>query len=179
MIRFDDVTVAFGKTLALDSVDVEIGAGVTGVFGPNGSGKSTLLRAIAGLVTPLRGEVTIDGRSTRTSTPEDRARLGYSGHTSGLYPRLTVEENLVLFSRLFDAPTERVEMLIEALDLTRAAGTRAASLSAGQKRRASVARALLHDPDLLLLDEPYANVDDAGSDSISSAIAAWAQPGRT
>ena len=178
IIEIEGVTVAYGRTLALDAVDARIDAGVTGLFGPNGSGKSTLLRAVVGLITPISGRIVIDGRIVDRSDGSQRALFGYAGHASGLYARLSIAENLELMASLYGAPSSSVNQAVERLGLHEIARTPAGSLSAGQKRRASVARALLHDPRVLLLDEPYANVDDDAAEIISSAIRAWAGPDR-
>lgn len=177
MISVDGVTVVFGKTLALDEVTLEIPEGITGVFGPNGSGKSTLLKAIAGLLKPSEGRIAIDGAHARDES--SRRRIGYAGHGSGLYGRLSLRENLELFGSLYGADRARTNLLIAELGLDEFATRPVADLSAGSKRRAAVARALVHDPEVLLLDEPYANVDEESSDAISAAIAAWKRNGRT
>ena len=178
-IAVDNVTVVFGRTLALDEIDLEIGSGITGVFGPNGSGKSTLLKTIAGLLKPTSGRIVIDGTDGASNDEAFRRRLGYAGHGSGLYARLSLRENLELFASLYGAAPARCNEMIESLQLGEYATRPVSDLSAGSKRRAAVARALLHDPDVLLLDEPYANVDDDASEAISGAIAAWKQDGKT
>ena len=178
MIAVESLTVAFGRTIALDAIDLEISAGITGVFGPNGSGKSTLLRAVAGLLRPSAGTVMIDGRSFSLRDESFRRRIGYAGHEAGLYPHLTVAENLKLFADLYGAPGARVGELLAAVGLSDRAATYARDLSAGLKRRAAVARALVHDPDVLLLDEPYANLDDDASEMISVAIRSWCTAGK-
>ena len=177
MITIEQVTVIFGKTLALDEVTTRIPTGITGVFGPNGSGKSTLLKAIAGVLKPSEGRIEIDGSDRRDET--SRRRIGYAGHGSGLYGRLSLRENLELFASLSGSSIERADELITTLGLTEFANRPVKELSAGSKRRAAVARALVHDPDVLLLDEPYANVDDEASGSISAAIEAWKREGKT
>ena len=177
-IEVSDVTVAFGRTLALDDVQLEITDGVTGVFGPNGSGKTTLLRLIAQLLRPTRGAVAIDGAVASSRDENLRSRLGYAGHESGLYGRLTLTENLRLFATLYGAPSGDVDAIVDSLRLGDVVARPVADLSAGNKRRAAVARALLHDPDILLLDEPYANVDDDASAAISDAVTSWKRPGK-
>lgn len=177
MISVENLTVLFGRTLALDRMTIDIPAGVTGVFGPNGSGKSTLLKAIVGLLKPAEGRIAIDGSDRRDEST--RRRIGYAGHGSGLYGRLSLQENLELFASLYGAGSGRVDGLIEALGLGGFRDRPVGQLSAGSKRRAAVARALVHDPEVLLLDEPYANVDDEASDAISAAITAWKQDGKT
>lgn len=176
MIELNHLTVAFGRTLALDSIDLSIATGVTGLFGQNGSGKSTLLRVIAGLLRPTNGTVLIDGRASGLRDEQLRARFGYAGHESGLYGRLSLGENLALFGRLYGIAPGRSESILESLDLSDQTNTPVSALSAGKKRLGAVARALLHDPQILLLDEPYANVDDEAADRISNAIRDWAAP---
>jgi heme exporter protein A len=178
VIRADALRVVFGRTVALDSVTFEVAPGVTGLFGPNGSGKSTFLRAAAGLLRPVDGSITIDGVVASLRSESFRRRIGYVGHQSGLYPDLSVAENLTLFARLYGAAPGRVEEMLVAVGLTDRASTPVGELSAGLARRASVARALLHEPDVLLLDEPYANLDDDASAMISEAVKAWVAPGR-
>jgi heme exporter protein A len=176
VIAAESLTVVFGSTVALDDLNVEIGPGVTGLFGPNGSGKSTLLRVVAGLLRPTSGRVTIDG------VPDPgriRWIVGYAGHNSGLYRDLTVRENLSLFARLYGVPDERVGSVVGALGIEMHANTRVADLSAGFVRRAAVARAILHEPAVLLLDEPYANLDDDAAELLSDAVKAWRAPGRS
>lgn len=177
-VRLDSVEVAFGRTLALHGVTLELFPGVTGLFGPNGSGKSTLLSVLAGLVRPTAGIAEYGGRPIRASDEEWRRHVGYAGHEPGLYPTLTVTENLELWAQLFDAPRRRVEEMIERLGLGDRRNTRVRSLSAGFKRRASVARALLHEPAVLLLDEPYANLDDDAAAEVSAAVIEWRRPDR-
>jgi heme exporter protein A len=179
VIAIDNVRVTFGRTVALDRIDLDVADGVTGIFGPNGAGKSTLLRTVCGLLKPAEGRVVVDGTDVRSSSEKLRGRLGYAGHASGLYARLGVQENLALFARLYGAPQPRVDDVISALGLARWAGTPAGDLSAGIKRRAAVARAIVHDPDVLLLDEPYAGLDDEASEMVSDAVKAWSAPGRT
>jgi heme exporter protein A len=179
LIRAEQLSVAFGRTIALDSLEVTMGPGVVGLFGPNGSGKSTLLRVVAGLLAPTRGSVTFNGMAVSASDESFRRLVGYVGHSAGLYGRLTVAENLSLFATLHGRPAARVLEVAEQTALTDHLLTPAGSLSTGLSRRAAVARALLSDPELLLLDEPYANLDDEAAESVSQAIRAWRAPGRT
>jgi heme exporter protein A len=176
VIHVESLTVTYGRTIALDGVDLEFESGVTGLFGPNGSGKSTLLRVIAGLLRPASGSAAIDGTNPRSESI--RQRIGYAGHSPGLYRDLSVRENLELFARLYGAPTIRVDDVLGALGLGNQGSTRAGDLSAGLSRRAAVARALVHNPDVLLLDEPYANLDDEAAELVSSAVRAWTEKDR-
>ena len=178
MITLEDLDVVFGRTVALDRVAATIGPGITGLFGPNGSGKSTLLRVLAGLLPPSGGRAVVAGRPSHPPGAEIRAIVGYAGHATGLYPDLALGENLALFARLTGAAPDRADEVLEALEISGFAGTRVRTLSAGLKRRAGVARAVLHDPEILLLDEPYANVDDEAAELISTAVVSWWRPGR-
>lgn len=180
MITVDTVTVVYGRTIALDGLRIEIGTGVTGVFGQNASGKSTLLRVITGLLKPTRGQIKIDGQPLSLANESFRRLVGYAGHESGLYARLTVLENLELFGKLYGVRPARARSLLEELGIADRAHTPVADLSAGLKRRAAVARAMLHEPRLLVLDEPYANLDDDAADLVSEAIKrGWAGSDRT
>jgi heme ABC exporter ATP-binding subunit CcmA len=178
VIEISGVSMFFGRTVALDRVELQLPAGVVGLFGQNASGKSTLLRVLAGLLVPTRGTVRWDGIPISDGGEELRARIGYAGHGSGLYLRLSIRENLMLFARLYGAPPERVDVVLGALELKPLQASPVGQLSAGYKRRAAVARALLHEPDLLLLDEPYAHLDDDASEAVSAAIQQWRAPGR-
>jgi heme ABC exporter ATP-binding subunit CcmA len=178
-IRLTGVEVAFGRTLALHDLTIDLYPGVVGLFGPNGSGKSTLLAVLSGLLRPTAGVAEFLGRPIRAADEDWRRQVGYAGHEPGLYPALTVAENLELWAQLFDAPARRVDEMIERLGLGDRRRTPVRSLSAGYKRRASVARALLHEPAVLLLDEPYANLDDDASAEVSAAIVDWRGPDRT
>jgi heme ABC exporter ATP-binding subunit CcmA len=179
VIEITNLSVFFGRTVALDKVNLDLDPGVVGLFGQNASGKSTLLRVLAGLLVPTSGSVTWDGVAIGAGGEEVRARIGYAGHGSGLYLKLSIRENLLLFARLYGVHTARVDTVVGLLGLTPRAATPVGQLSAGLKRRAGVARALLHEPDLLLLDEPYAHLDDEASEAVSAAVRSWRAPGRT
>jgi heme ABC exporter ATP-binding subunit CcmA len=178
MIHASGLRVIFGRTRALDGVDISLDEGVFGLFGPNGSGKSTLLKVIAGLLRPTTGEVTVNGYRPRARAERVRRLIGYVGHDSGLYPELSIAENLELFSRLYGCAQGRTQEVLERLGLSDWASTPAGALSAGLKRRAAVARALLHDPAVLLLDEPYANLDDDAAELVSQMVVSWRSSGR-
>jgi heme exporter protein A len=154
----------FGDRTALADLDLSVEAGASlAVLGPNGSGKSTLLRILAGLLRPSGGEVAVLGCRLPKETYRLRGRVGYLGHEPLLYRDLTARENLelvVALHRLNPEPAhERIEYLLEAVGMVRRAGDRIAELSAGMRQRIDICRAVLHDPDLLLLDEPDAHLD--------------------
>lgn len=178
MIELQAVRAVYARTIAIDRVSLQIGPGVTGLFGPNGSGKSTLLRVIAGLHRPLQGTIAFEGRPRHPADEDLRRRIGYAGHEPGLYGRLSVEENLELFAALWGASSLRVPIVLEQVGLQDRAGSRVDELSAGLKKRAGIARALVHSPDILLLDEPFATLDDESADLITDAIKSWRAPGK-
>jgi ABC-2 type transport system ATP-binding protein len=179
VIRAQGLSVFFGRTVALDSLDLCIDEGVVGLFGPNGSGKSTLLRVAAGLLRPSRGTLTFEGVAASAADEGFRRLVGYAGHLSGLYVHLSLRENLDLTARLYGVPRRRVNELLDQTGLTEYAAVLGGTLSAGLKRRAAVARALVSEPRLLLLDEPYANLDADATGLVSEAIRAWRRAGRT
>jgi heme exporter protein A len=147
----------YGDKRVLRGVTFEVAAdGFLLVTGPNGSGKTTLLRLCAGLAVPTRGE--LDVRAARGG-------IGYLGHEPLVYRELTALENLDLYGRLYRVPErrERIGMLLERFGLWDARHDRADSYSRGMLQRLALCRALLHEPDLLILDEPYSGLDDEGA----------------
>ncbi|MEO7803433.1 MAG: heme ABC exporter ATP-binding protein CcmA [Actinomycetota bacterium] len=157
----------FGSVHALHGVTFDIASGKTAaILGANGSGKSTLLRLIAGLARPSAGQIQIMGEDPR----KRKASIGFLGHETYLYPYLTVIENLRFYSRLYRADEDRVGLTIETMGISSLAGSAVHTLSRGQTQRAAIARALLHDPDILLLDEPYTGLDRHGSAQLQTWI---------
>jgi ABC-type multidrug transport system ATPase subunit len=122
--------------------------------------------------------VLLEGRSIDRRSERARRLIGYAGHEPGLYRDLSIIENLSLFGNLYGVGRARVEEMIDALALGDYASVPAGTISAGISRRAAVARALLHEPRILLLDEPYANLDDEASGRLSDAVRAWRGPDR-
>ena len=167
----------FGDRTALDGVDLRIDSGASvAILGPNGSGKSTLLRILAGLLRPTDGQVTVLGLRLPKETRRLRGRVGYLGHEPLLYRDLSPRENLQLAAALHGLAPEtaapRIEALIAAVGMSRRARDRVAELSAGMKQRIDICRAVLHEPELLLLDEPDAHLDPAARREIAPLIAA-------
>ena len=157
MIRGQGVEKRYGRRRALRPVDLSLDRGdFLVVTGPNGSGKTTLLRLVAGLAAPTGGTLDVDA---------ERGRLGFLGHEPLLYRDLTALENLDLFGRLYRVPErrERIGMLLERFGLWDVRGERLASYSRGMTQRLALCRALLHEPDLLVLDEPFTALDDEGA----------------
>jgi len=167
----------FGERVALDGVAVRVERGRSlAVLGPNGSGKSTLLRILAGLLRPSGGEVTVLGAALPEETYRLRGRVGYLGHEPLLYRDLSSRENLALAAALHGlepAPaTSRIERLLEAVRMERRGDDRVAELSAGMRQRIDICRAVLHEPELLLLDEPDAHLDSHARELVAPLIAA-------
>ena len=170
----------YGERPVLRDVTLELPAGETlAVLGPNGAGKSTLLRILATLLRPSAGEVSVLGASLPREAWRARGRIGYLGHQPLLYRELTVRENLRFNARLhrLDRPEARIEELLDRAGLARRSGELVRNLSAGMLQRAAICRALLHDPELLLLDEPRSHLDVGGAEELAGMLAA--APGRT
>jgi ABC-type multidrug transport system ATPase subunit len=167
----------FGERVALADVDLHLEPGGSlAVLGPNGSGKSTLLRILAGLLRPSGGEVSVLGFALPKETLRLRGRVGYLGHEPLLYRDLTPRENLRLAGALHGldaAATEsRIEELLAAVRMKHRGNDRVAELSAGMRQRVDICRAVLHEPELLLLDEPDAHLDPQARELIAPLIAA-------
>jgi heme exporter protein A len=165
----------YGERAALDGVGFELAAGETLlVLGPNGAGKTTLLRILATLLRPSGGEATVLGCSLPGEAWRLRGRIGYLGHEPLLYRDLSGRENLRFQARLHGIGGERAEARIEELLVTvgmaRRADERVAELSAGMRQRLAICRCVLHEPQLLLLDEPDSNLDAEGREAARSLI---------
>ena len=159
----------FGRKRVIRDLDLDLAAGESLlVTGPNGSGKSTLLALCAGLLAPTRGEIHV---------AVDRGGIGYLAHEPLVYRELTALENLDLYGRLYRVPErrERIGMLLERFGLWQARGERVSSFSRGMVQRLALCRTLLHDPELLLLDEPFAGLDDAGAALLDAELAGLAR----
>jgi heme exporter protein A len=168
----------YGEREALTDVSVSLEAGQTlVVFGPNGAGKSTLLRVLATLLRPHAGSVSVLGSRLPEEAWAVRGRVGLLGHEPLLYRELTARENLLFHARLHGVGEERVDELLEAVAMADRAGEPLRTLSRGMVQRVAVARAVLHEPDLLLLDEPHANLDPAAVELVRPLIGA--STGRT
>ena len=152
----------YGGRTVVDQVDMQVGAGrIVGFLGPNGSGKTTSLRMLCGLLTPDAGEGQVLGLDFRRQAAEVKRQVGYMTQKFGLYEDLSIRENLDFVARLFSMPNRRaaVDAALEQLGLASRATQLAGALSGGWKQRLALAACLLHQPRLLLLDEPTAGVD--------------------
>jgi heme exporter protein A len=176
VIELEGLVRRYGEREALSDVSLSLPAGGTlVVFGPNGAGKTTLLRVLSTLLRPHSGEVTVLDRRLPRDAWAVRGRVGLLGHEPLLYRELTARENLRFHARLHDLSAERVEERLAAVSLTDRAEEPLKTLSRGMVARVAVARATLHDPELLLLDEPWANLDPAARELIEPLIGASAR----
>lgn len=163
----------YGQFIAVDDLSFEVERGETvGLFGPNGAGKTSVLRMLAGLTRPTEGTITIDGIERTPAKTELRRKIGVVTHESMTYDGLTARENLRFHARLhgIDGAAERCEAVLERVGLARRASRHPDEYSHGLRKRLSLARALLHDPGILLLDEPYSGLDQRASTSLDATL---------
>jgi heme exporter protein A len=162
---------AYGERVVLRDVTFQLPAGATvAVFGANGAGKTTLLRILAGLLRPHAGQARVLGAALPREAWKVRGRIGLLGHEPLLYRDLTVRENLRFHARLHGIGEERAAELVERVGLGGRDGDPVRTLSRGMAQRAAICRAVLHEPDLLLLDEPLANLDPGGAEAVEPLL---------
>jgi len=177
-LELDGLARHYGEREALSGVSLSLQEGQTlVVFGPNGAGKTTLLRVLATLLRPHAGSVRVLGSSLPEEAWAVRGRVGLLAHEPLLYRELTPRENLRFHARLHGIGDERVLELLDAVAISSRAGESLRTLSRGMVQRVAVARAVLHDPELLLLDEPHSNLDPAAVELVAPLIGATS--GRT
>lgn len=171
VVELDGLTRNYGERAALEDVTLALPPGKTlVVFGPNGAGKTTLLRVLAALLRPHSGCVKVLGEQLPEDAWRVRGRVGLLGHEPLLYRELTPRENLRYHARLHGVADERVEECLLAVSMAERADEPVRTLSRGMVQRVAVARATLHEPELLLLDEPYANLDPAAMELVEPLI---------
>ena len=161
-LTVDHLTKSFGGRKAVDDVSFALPEGAfLSVFGPNGAGKTTLLRMLATLSRPTEGTVTLAGIDVKEEPERVREAIGLISHNPMLYPDLTAEENLLLYAKLYGVadPERRVIELLDAVGLRHRRLDRVRTFSRGMTQRVSIARALVNDPSVVLLDEPYSGLD--------------------
>jgi sodium transport system ATP-binding protein len=170
-VKVDRLEKTLGKNKVLRGISLEAGSGeIYGLLGPNGAGKTTTLRLICTLLAPDAGSVEVLGFDTRIAPEEVRRRVGVVTADIGVYPRLSARENITYFAELsgvLDGELKRrVDAVLERLDMVSFGNQRAESLSSGQKQKVAIARAIVHDPDVLMFDEPTSNLDVLASREI-------------
>ena len=181
LIKIQRLRKNFGSSIALVGVDLEIRKGESlTLFGPNGAGKTTLIKIIAGLLKPTSGTVEFEGKPLQRS-PRARKRIGLLSHQSFLYTNLTGRENLSFFSSLYpiDDAGSRIEEVISEFALEDHIDDLVASYSRGTQQRLSLARALLHKPDIILFDEPYSGLDQHAARMLKFLLIKVKGEGRT
>ena len=176
------VSASLGDRAVLRGLDLALAPGQrVAVLGRNGAGKTTLVRILAGALRPIAGQVRVHGRPFQSDPAGARSSIGVLGHQSYLYPELTVAENLTLYARLYRAPgqSRHVEELLELVGLSDRRAERVATLSRGMIQRLALARAVVHDPPILLLDEPDAGLDERALATLEAILDLRGPAGRT
>jgi ABC-2 type transport system ATP-binding protein len=179
VLELRDLARRYGDVVALDGISFTVGAGqMYGFVGPNGAGKTTAMRIVLGVLAADRGEVRFRDAPVDFSM---RTRFGYMPEERGLYPKMRVRDQLVYMAQLhgIDGPEagRAADRWIETLGLSERAGDRVEALSLGNQQRVQLAAALVHDPDLLVLDEPFSGLDPVGVDVLSGVLAEYAATG--
>ena len=175
MIRVSGLHKSFGEVKAVDGVSFDAPDGcITGFLGPNGAGKSTTLRILYTVMKPDRGSAQIDGADVLTQSLEVRRRIGTLPHGSGLYPHLTARENIAYYGRLYGIHRseldDKVEQVVRQLDIESFADRRTKGFSHGQRTKVALARALVHEPKNIILDEPSSGLDVMATRSLRDLI---------
>jgi heme exporter protein A len=178
-----DIEFRFGARRVLRglSLDLERGQALA-LFGPNGAGKTTLLRLLATLIRPSAGQATLDGTplSQRSARASLRRRIGFLSHQSMLYERLTARENLLFYARMYGVadPEGRIAQLFTLVELEGREEDPVEEYSRGMQQRLALARALVHDPDLVLLDEPFSGLDPRAAQRLARLLAQLTRAGK-
>lgn len=172
VVEVAELTRAFGSRVAVGGVTFSLGAGeCLALFGPNGAGKTTLLRVLAGLLKPTAGSARVSGIPLPGGSAA-RSRVGLISHHTMLYNALSPRENVSFAARLYGIrdPRERVDAVLQTMSMLERAETPVRSLSRGMQQRVSIARAMVHSPQLVLADEPYSGLDDSGARALTSLL---------
>ncbi len=183
-VKAKGLTKVFGDLLAVDHIDLDVPKGVVfGLLGPNGAGKTTTFRMIYGVLRPTEGRVWVHGYDVLREPERAKSLIGVLPEETGIYPRLTAEENLIYFGKLHGVPEEelrrRINEHLSLLGLEEKRYFIAEKLSAGQRKKIAFIRAILHEPPVLLLDQPTSGVDVISAREIRSMIKEYAERGNT
>jgi heme exporter protein A len=182
VLRASGLTREYGTVVAVNGIDLEMGPGdFLTIFGPNGAGKTSLLSLLGGRLRPSSGTVVVGGERLDFGETSWRSRIGVLSHQSFLYAHLTVAENLRFFGKLFGLTDldRRIPERLEQVGLSDRADFKACQLSHGMRQRAALARALLHDPELVLLDEPYTGLDPYAASVLRGVLSSLRDGRRT
>lgn len=167
MITVEKITKRFGNKTALNQIQFNVDKGeIFGFLGPSGAGKTTLINILTGQLKADEGTTQLLGKDTKDLTPEDLARIGLVGDSSGYYEKLSLEKNLIVYAKIYGLPNSRVDEVLEQVGLLESKKTIAEKLSTGMRQRMFLARALLNRPELLFLDEPTSGLDPMTSKKI-------------
>jgi heme exporter protein A len=181
-IEVRKLTKSFGHQVALRAVDLDVAPGeFLTLFGPNGAGKTTLIRIVASLARPTSGTVWLGGQDLSKAATSARRSIGLISHNPLLYGDLTPDENLSFFGRMYDLPdaARRIDRVLEQVGLTARRRDPVRTFSRGMIQRLAIARAILHDPDIMLLDEPYTGLDLQAADMLRDVLQELAASNRT
>jgi heme ABC exporter ATP-binding subunit CcmA len=181
-IEVKNLVKTFSEFYALRGISLQIATGeCLSIFGPNGAGKTTFLRILSAISRPTSGEILFDGQPLQEAVFSIRRRLGVIAHQSFLYDDLTAEENLLFYARLYDVthPTNRIHDILNEVGLRERARDRVRTYSRGMQQRLTIARAMLHDPVLLFLDEPYTGLDQHAASMLTTWLSKLRSERRT
>ncbi len=182
VIEVRALTKRFGYKRALNGVDLRLKRGeCLALFGPNGAGKTTLIRILSSLMRPTSGEVLVAGYDAKSEGEDLRRIIGVISHNTFLYDNLTAFENLKFYGRMYDVKNlkESIEEVLELVGLKERMHERVQTFSRGMLQRLSIARAILHEPAILLLDEPYAGLDQNGMETLKGILEGFKEGGKT
>ena len=182
MIKTDNLTRKFGNVLAVDRLTLQVAEGeVFGFLGPNGAGKTTTVRMLTTLIAPSAGSAVVNGYRVGLDDADIRRAVGVLTEVPGMYDNLSAERNLQIYASLYEVrePAAQVEKYLRMLDLWDRRGDPAATFSKGMKQKLAIARALLHEPRVLFLDEPTASLDPEAAHLVHEFIAGLRKEGRT
>jgi heme exporter protein A len=181
-IEVRNLVKTFSEFYALRGISLQIATGeCLSIFGPNGAGKTTFLRILSAISRPTSGDILFDGKTLEEAVFSIRRRLGVIGHQSFLYDDLTAEENLLFYARLYDVnnPTDRIREILNDVGLRERARDRVRTYSRGMQQRLTIARAMLHDPAVLFLDEPYTGLDQHAASMLTTWLSKLRSERRT